>query len=431
VRERVRALVAAVAVATVAIALGGEPARTASTASNRAADSLPAACAYLWSRQAPDGGWHSQTYGLMRAGDALTPFVLHALLTAPTDQCVAPPGGADRALIEKMRARLAREQLGPVRGFTEASSPAFGGWGFGGVHPPGVTGHMDLSHTRKVLQALREAGGTDAAVYERALVFLRLMQRHPSETRPHPAPLFVPAHPPRGLRYDGGFFFSPVVLDANKGAVLADERGAFHGSYATATADGVLALLAAGVPASDERVQGARAWLLAHGSLDRPDGIPPDGPQAWGAAVDFYHLAVRAEAYRALGLEASLREALPRVLGPRQRGDGSFANDRSHLMKEDEPLLATALAVLAWPSRALQGTGDRGFRVEPCRIEERDRRVPGPDQGRDLRAAEDDALRAAGHEAVDDAKVALARGRSLPAHTQLLVDHAVHVVAVA
>ena len=393
-RERVRALVAGIAIAVVAFALGGAPARTASTVPNGAAGSLPAACAYLWGRQAPDGGWHSQTYGLMGAGDALTPFVLHALLTAPVDQCVARPDGVDRALdflrrrtaddgglgasdpdlleyptyatayalrdfvrsgragdralIEKMRTRLAREQLGPARGFTEAS-PAFGGWGFGGAHPPGVTGHMDLSHTRKVLQALREAGGTDAAVYERALVFLRLMQRHPRETRPHPAPLFVPAHPPRGLRYDGGFFFSPVVLDANKGAVLADERGAFHGSYATATADGVLALLAAGVPASDERVQAARAWLLAHGSLDRPDGIPPDGPQAWDVAVDFYHLAVRAEAYRALGLEASLRETLPRVLGPRQRGDGSFANDRSHLMKEDEPLLATALAVLAWP----------------------------------------------------------------------------------
>jgi hypothetical protein len=392
VRERVRALAAGIAIATLATALGGAPARTAPAAADGAADALPAACVYLWSRQAADGGWHSATYGLMRAGDALTPFVLHVLLTAPADRCVAPEGGVDRALVflrhrvaadgqlgaadpdlleyptyatayalrdfvragrpgdralmEKMRARLAQQQFGPARGFTE-TSPAFGGWGFGGTHPPGATGHMDLSHTRKVLQALREAGGTDDAVFARARVFLRLMQRHPTETRPHPAPLFVPAPPPRGVRYDGGFFFSPVVLDANKGAVLTDDRGAFHGSYATATADGALALLAAGVPAGDERVQAARAWLLAHESLDRPDGIPADGPQAWDAAVDFYHLAVRAEAYRALGLASRLREALPRVLGPRQRPDGSFANDRSHLMKEDDPLLATSLAVLA------------------------------------------------------------------------------------
>ena len=40
---------------------------------------LARAAAYLWRQQAPDGGWHSQTYGLLRSGQLLTPFVLDAL----------------------------------------------------------------------------------------------------------------------------------------------------------------------------------------------------------------------------------------------------------------------------------------------------------------------------------------------------------------
>jgi len=328
----------------------------------------------------------------MRTGQALTPFVLYTLLIAPRTSCPPPADAVERALgflrrhvdgqgrlgaedrdvleypnystayglrclvragsrddrplIEKMRARLVAEQFAPASGFTEESL-AYGGWGFGGARDPAHPGHMDLSHTRKVLQALRETGTGEADVFDRALVFLRLMQRDPSETRPHPTPRSGVADPPRGLRFDGGFFFSPIVLDANKGVVLADERGSFHGSYATATGDGVLALLAAGLPRGDRRVQAARDWLVGHEALDRPDGIPQDGPQAWDQALDFYHLAVRAEAYAALGLSERLAERMPRVLGPRQRRDGSFANERNHLMKEDDPLLATTLAVAA------------------------------------------------------------------------------------
>jgi hypothetical protein len=357
----------------------------------RAQASLSQACAYLWSRQAADGGWHSETNGLMRSGQALTPFILHALLTAPSEPCT-PPAGVERAatflrrhidgdgqigaedpdvleypnystayalrclvrlgapedvpLIKKMRARLVREQFTRANGFTE-ESPAFGAWGFGGPHAPGRTGHMDLSHTRKVLQALREAGLEDDAVFARARLFLRLMQRHPEETRPHPAPLLLATRPPRGVRFDGGFFFSPVVLDANKGAVFADERGAFHGSYATATGDGALALLATGLTRDDARVRAARSWLERHPALDHPEGIPTDSPQAWSEAVDFYHFAVRAEASAALGIDADRRSRLRKLLGPRQQPDGRFVNERNHLMKEDDPLLATALAVVA------------------------------------------------------------------------------------
>ena len=329
---------------------------------------------------------------MFRSGQALTPFVLHALAGAPKDVC-APPAGAvtrglgflrrnvnaggmlgmqdpdvleypnystayalrvlvqlgspaDRPLIEKMRDRLAAEQYGPASGFKE-SHLAFGGWGFGGKHAPGETGHMDLAHTRRVLDALRDAGGVPPAVFQRALVFLRLMQRQPTEKRAHPTPLETRATPAKAPRFDGGFFFSPIVLDANKGDVLADAQGAYHASYATATCDGVLALLAAGVSKDDARVRAARDWLLAHDRLDHPEGIPKGTPQDWGQAVYYYHLAVRAEAYQALALGEQLRGRIAGELVTKLRADGSFKNEKNHLMKEDDPLLATALALVA------------------------------------------------------------------------------------
>jgi squalene-hopene/tetraprenyl-beta-curcumene cyclase len=317
--------------------------------------------------------------------------VLHALAGAPKDAC-APPAGAvaralgflrrnvnadgmlgmqdpdvleypnystayalrtlvelgsptDRPLVEKMRDRLVAEQFGPANGFAE-SHLAFGGWGFGGKHAPGETGHMDLAHTRRVLDALRAAGGVPPAVFERALVFLRLMQRDPKERRAHPAPLETGAAA-KAPRFDGGFFFSPVVLDANKGAVHRDAQGRFHASYATATCDGLLSLLAAGVSKDDPRVRAARGWLLAHERLDHPEGIPKGTPQDWGQAVYYYHLAARAEAYQSLGLTEQLRGRIAGELTTKQRADGSFRNDKNHLMKEDDPLLATALALIA------------------------------------------------------------------------------------
>ncbi|MBI4585721.1 MAG: hypothetical protein HY717_17045 [Planctomycetes bacterium] len=355
---------------------------------------LDRAAGWLWKKQGEDGGWHSETYGLLRSGQALSPFILHALLGIPPEIHTVPRPAVERTfdfirrradsngvlgladpdfleypnyatafalrclhmagrredaeLIGKMHGHLLAEQYGRERGFDE-SHPAFGGWGFGGKHPPGQPGHMDLSHTRAVLEALREAGVQEAAVFERAQAFLRLVQRHPSEARPQPPLSGNPDRSGRRAPYDGGFYFSPVVLPANKAlAEPGDEHTAPHfRSYATATGDGLLALLAAGAPAEDERVRAARKWLESHPRLDYPEGVPARQPLEWGKALFFYHLAARAEAYRALQQPGGWREEIAKLLQPLQRPGGSFLNDRSHLMKEDDPLLATALAVKA------------------------------------------------------------------------------------
>src|SRR5207248_5769874 len=59
---------------------------------------LARAAAYLWGRQAGDGGWHSHTYGLLRSGQSLTPFVLEALLRIPSDIYPLPGAPVERAI---------------------------------------------------------------------------------------------------------------------------------------------------------------------------------------------------------------------------------------------------------------------------------------------------------------------------------------------
>ncbi|PYT19639.1 MAG: hypothetical protein DMG58_35885 [Acidobacteria bacterium] len=55
-----------------------------------------AAAEYLWIQQAEDGGWHSHTYGLLRSGQSLTPFVLQALLEVPEDSYSRDGNRVDR-----------------------------------------------------------------------------------------------------------------------------------------------------------------------------------------------------------------------------------------------------------------------------------------------------------------------------------------------
>ena len=366
-RLSVRLLAAALLLAAAACGRTAEPTTPAPSPAARAA-------AFLWARQGADGGWHSATYGLLKSGQALTPFVLCALLEVPESVAPRPAGAAARALaflrratdaegslgrsdpdlleypnyatayalrclalagdasdrprIARMAAYLAGQQYREATGFSP-TDPAYGGWGFGGRQPPGVPGHMDLAHTRRVLEALKAAGHADPAVRERAETFLRLVQKRAAAGDASPA------------GSDGGFYFSPVVLAANKGLKDGDQWR----SYATATCDGLLSLLAAGVPASDERVAAARAWLDRFPDAEFPAGVP-DQPTPWKSAISTYHLAVRAEVERALGGPPTWPAKAAAVLAPRQHADGSFANDNV-LMKEDDPLLCTALALTA------------------------------------------------------------------------------------
>jgi hypothetical protein len=320
---------------------------------------LARAAQYLWAQQADDGGFHSATYGLLRSGQSLTPFVLGALLRVPAATAPAPAGAVDRALafirrhtsadgavgvtgggadypnystalavdalvaarhradgakagttdIAPMVAYLRAQQFSEANGWTPEHT-AYGGWGMGGpIRRPPEPGHVDLSMTRFVLEALRASGvpGSDPAMV-RALVFLE-----------------------RSQNSDGGFIFSPVTPGLNK---AGESDGRFL-SYGTTTADGVLALRAAGLPDSDDRIARALGWLRTHHQADRVPGFDErDSPQeSWSTGLRFYYAA-------------AISQALPdmSVVLPEQADDGSFRNGNSRV-KEDDPLIATAFAI--------------------------------------------------------------------------------------
>ncbi len=360
---------------------------------------LADACAFLSTMQGEDGGWHSPTHGLLKGGQAWTPFVLFALLEAPDGVCAKPTPGVERALdfirnhvneagalgladpdvleypnyatayalrvfarhgeaadgplVEKMTAYLRGQQFVEHRGLGPDAA-AYGSWGFGEqILPPGRTGHVDLSHTRRVLHALYDAGYDDPAPFRRAEAFLRFVQKHPADPRLRAAGL-------DSLVYDGGFYASPVVPGVNKSAPEPDAPDGLplYQSYATATCDGLLALLAAGVDRDDERVQAAIRWLRDHPLLAYPEGIPQDHPAQWHRVLFYYHLHVRAEVYDALEWPGPWRDEMVRALAGKQHNDGSFFNPYGAANKEDDPLLATAMVVQVLTAALRGATAD-------------------------------------------------------------------------
>ena len=327
----------------------------AAAACSRRDDAAPLerAVDYLWTQQAPDGGFHSATYGLLRSGQSLTPFVLNALLSVPDSLVRRRPAGLDRAFaflkrntnedgeigrmdetaadypnyatslavtamvkarragsspnIERMIGHLRAQQFSEAGDWKAVDAP-YGAWGMGGpIHRRPDTGHVDLSMTRCVLEALQAAGvpSSDPAV-TKALVYLK-----------------------RSQNSDGGFFFSAVNPDINK---AGEANGGFI-SYGTATADGVLALRAAGIDDSDERIARALQWLKAHHNAEHASGFEGTARESWGSGLRFYYAYVMSRAMP--GLPVTL---------PSQDADGSFRNSNK-MVKEDDPLIATSCAV--------------------------------------------------------------------------------------
>lgn len=321
--------------------------------------SLRRAAQYLWEQQAEDGGFHSATYGLLRSGQSLTPFVLGALLGVPATVLPAPAGAVERALefikkntnadgalgrmdesvadypnyatalavtamvkarrsgyeqdIAPMVAQLRAQQFSEANGW-KLGDAAYGAWGMGGplLRPPN-TGHVDLSMSRCVLEALHDSGvASSDAVMTRALVYLN-----------------------RSQNADGGFYFSTVNPDTNK---AGQKENDVFASYGTATADGVLALRAAGIPDTDDRIAKAIKWLKDHHQPDRASGFDGEpyqaGGSAWASGLRFYYADVISRAIPGLPIQL-----------PPPSNDGGFRNS-NNLVKEDDPLIATPFAVL-------------------------------------------------------------------------------------
>ena len=328
---------------------------------------------FLWSQQARDGGWHSSTYGLLRSGQSLTGFVLNALLDVPRQVYSPEPAQVGRALeflrghvddegavgrsdpllpdypnyatslalralvrlappdspqlISAMTKYLLGQQLSESNGW-QPDDPAYGAWGMGGDRStPPDPGHVDISMTRHVLQALAAAGVSSGnPVFRKARVYVERCHNYGRDG---------------GGLLDGGFYFSTVVLDANK----AGERGDGFPSYGTATADGILSMLALGIRPSHPRVVAAKRWLETHHIPDGAAGFTQDIHECWTRGLRFYYAAAASEALHKLGARGKLAP-LAEALAEEQRGDGSWSNPEN-LVKEDDPLIATPFAMRA------------------------------------------------------------------------------------
>src|SRR5215813_8626224 len=163
-----------------------------------------------------------------------------------------------------MVAQLRAQQFSEANGWKPQDAP-YGGWGMGGsIRRPPEAGHVDLSMTRYVLEALQLSGvPASDPVMTRALVYLE-----------------------RSQNSDGGFYFSPVNPEINK---AGESNGGRFASYGTATADGVLALRAVGVPDTDPRIAKAIKWLIDHHRPDRAPGFDKGTDKRWESGLRFYY----------------------------------------------------------------------------------------------------------------------------------------------
>jgi hypothetical protein len=357
------------------------------------------AARYLISKQAADGTWRSETYGALGDGADLTPPVLKTLLLgSPSREAKAACGraggylrgwvGTDGSIRKdaelqypvytaslaaiilnwmvidasgsideaSLRARdawvefLLGHQLNERLGWSP-DDPAYGGWGYS-IAPPRKpeTGQVpfeaDLSSTLFAVGALRLTGTPpDDPVIRDALIFVERCQNF-SEDGPHGDPAYD----------DGGFFFTPANAVQNKAGVGGtDSHGVvrYH-SYGTATADGLRALVRCGLPAGHPRVLAAKAWLERNFSAQTNPGVFEPAVASDRDAFRNYWCWTVSHAFRLLGVSTIEQEGEPvawaalladDLLG-RQQPDGSWKNPY-RFMKEDDPLIATTLAVAA------------------------------------------------------------------------------------
>jgi hypothetical protein len=342
--------------------------------------------AYLLAHQSKDGAWRSDVYGHFRGGDALTPLVVVALQGAPpvpaTDEAIERglafmdrfvKGGAidpearlvypvyaaglmAKALADhrQQRRRAARDawarllldwQMNGANGWA-AGDWQYGGWGYYGVRPvkpadgpvPDAL-EANLSATVVALEGLNAAGiPPKHEAYAAALAFVCRCQNFSLDPE----------------RDDGGFFFTPGDPFRNKaGLASAPGEEARYRSYGSATADGLRCLRACGAANlrddGEAREARALAWLakrlaaaLENKSFAHPGDFAPDRLKDRDAALYYFaaSLALTSE-----GGSASLSWVRGEV-AKRQFPDGSWQNALGQV-REDDPLLATALAVLA------------------------------------------------------------------------------------
>ena len=351
---------------------------------------------WLWSQQGEDGAWHSVTHNVLKDGKVLTPYILYYLLQVPDPVYPKNKTAIDRAIhfIEKdiwvndtmisenypnyaaayalriytqtnihdqrqwkLATYLRDQQFTEKRG-TTPESMAYGGWGYGETDlTPGEFGHVDISHTRRILEALRDAmhypGNALKAQLDSSLTpslynkqaahqFLLSVQRGPEDKR-----LYEGCTDRSNIPFDGGFVSSMYTLSTNKCQPYNVNDCYHYPSYATATCDGLLAIMALGDTTSSNYMDAVR-WLKEHQQVDVIDGLSHDDPEQWYLIMHYYHFSVRSEAMVKARIDGSWREEMKSAILKEQLPGGYYMNPLGGVNKEDDPLMATIFCVQAF-----------------------------------------------------------------------------------
>lgn len=334
---------------------------------------------WLIRNQSEDGGWRSTTYGTMRSGVGTTAIALEALsrcsagnpeekhpalqeslkrgmqyLTTKADSfgmVCAPDAGSDSpvyatALVisagirtgllneekkqQLVQALLKAQQI-PANNWPE-DAVGRGGWG---VEPDPATAESNpatISVTAFALNALAMAGALTPESRVEALHFLNNCRSS------------------NGLP-DGGFWFVPRIEDhLNKAGWFMNEAGSLQPrSYHTATCDGIISLNRLGFGPDDPESQPAIAALLKQSPPSVPVKLETTNDEAAPFAGLYFYGAMALSSVGGVTNDIHLHQRMATIqkqLTELQRPDGSWESPLS-LMREDDPLIATSLALIA------------------------------------------------------------------------------------
>lgn len=339
---------------------------------------------WIWMQQSADGGWHSKTHKVLEDGKVLTPYILFQLaqldngtfadhkeqsekaitfiitsvkssLNADSTTLIEYPNysaaydlrvlhklNRDTSLQHIIANYLLDQQFIEHRGFTK-DSLAYGGWGYGEPDlKKGEHGHEDMSHTRRVIQALTESGYLPDSLKQGITLFLKGTQRVQNDPRRYEGCTSRAALP-----YDGGFVSSVVTLPTNKSQAINIEHAGYHyPSYATATCDGLIAMHALKMD-STHAYKDAVSWLKNNHNYSFIDGLSTNDPEQWTYVMHYYHLSVRSEAMTLIDLSGSWRDSISTMLIKEQLPEGDYINPLGGVNKEDDPLVSTAFCIQA------------------------------------------------------------------------------------
>ncbi len=290
------------------------------------------AIAYLLSVQKDDGGF----YRTMLAN--YNTAIIVSVLSRIDDPAVKEPVAKAVAFLKS--SQWSEESLVAPGQKAGPDSPFVGGWDYGGGR-----GRPDLSNTAMVLEALHDSGlKADDPVYQRALKFVTRMQNR-SES-----------NPAEWAGNDGGFIYNPGRNGEGNSSAgeykTADGKRQLR-SYGSMTYAGLKSMIHAGLTPDDPRVRSAWQWISGNWSVDENPGMSAMGADAGKAGI-FYYYNTMGRALSVFGRTTvtdskntahDWRVELIDKLAAVQKPDGSFVGDPRWM--EDNPVIATALAVLA------------------------------------------------------------------------------------